>query len=296
MAELENKIENTKTETVDNTGAKQEEEKVTLTQKELDDLIQRKSDARVTQALKTQEKKNAEKLKEAEKLAKMSADEKYAYELEQREKLIEQRELELALAENKNACAKILADKGLSLALVDFCVDTNADVMSDNIKKLDSAFKASVKAAEYDFDNIWIDNTNKLKVVPFPNVIIEKLMKFRKEKVDYTTDNRENQLHQTGKCDFGRPAEDLGRNRSHSFVLQRMTHSLALKYSHWFRSLQRTIIFCLLSTKLITSVPMHCPVLCQNNSNTELHYPQQLNGIWTRLERIGFSDSSATKS
>ena len=128
------------------TGAKQEEEKVTLTQKELDDLIQRKSDARVTQALKTQEKKNAEKLKEAEKLAKMSADEKYAYELEQREKLIEQRELELALAENKNACAKILADKGLSLALVDFCVDTNADVMSDNIKKLDSAFKASVKA------------------------------------------------------------------------------------------------------------------------------------------------------
>ena len=139
-------LENTKTETVDNTGAKQEEEKVTLTQKELDDLIQRKSDARVTQALKTQEKKNAEKLKEAEKLAKMSADEKYAYELEQREKLIEQRELELALAENKNACAKILADKGLSLALVDFCVDTNADVMSDNIKKLDSAFKASVKA------------------------------------------------------------------------------------------------------------------------------------------------------
>lgn len=139
-------LENTKTETVDNTGAKQEEEKITLTQKELDDLIQRKSDARVTQALKTQEKKNADKLKEAEKLAKMSADEKYAYELEQREKLIEQRELELALAENKNACAKILADKGLSLALVDFCVDTNADVMSDNIKKLDSAFKASVKA------------------------------------------------------------------------------------------------------------------------------------------------------
>ena len=146
MAELENTTENTKTETVDNTGAKQEEEKITLTQKELDDLIQRKSDARVTQALKTQEKKNADKLKEAEKLAKMSADEKYAYELEQREKLIEQRELELALAENKNACAKILADKGLSLALVDFCVDTNADVMSDNIKKLDSAFKASVKA------------------------------------------------------------------------------------------------------------------------------------------------------
>lgn len=139
-------LENTKTETADNTGAEQEEEKITLTQKELDDLIQRKSDARVTQALKTQEKKNADKLKEAEKLAKMSADEKYAYELEQREKLIEQRELELALAENKNACAKILADKGLSLALVDFCVDTNADVMSDNIKKLDSAFKASVKA------------------------------------------------------------------------------------------------------------------------------------------------------
>lgn len=55
----------------------------------------------------------------------------------------------------------------------------------------DGSQQAAVKAAEYDFDNIWIDNTNKLKVVPFPNVIIEKLMKFRKEKVDYTTDNRE---------------------------------------------------------------------------------------------------------
>jgi hypothetical protein len=123
-----------------------EEEKQTYTLEEVQKLLQQEGDRRVSAALKKAEKKNAEKLKEAEKLAKMNADEKFQYELEQREKAIEAKEKELALAENKNEASKILAEKGISLDLVDFVVAEDAETMNTNISLLDKAFKASVKA------------------------------------------------------------------------------------------------------------------------------------------------------
>ena len=117
----------------------------TYTQEEVDALLQQETDRRVTSALKKQEQKNAEKLKEAEKLAKMNEEQKYAYELEQREAAIAEKERALALAENKNEASKILAEKGISLSLVDFVVAEDAETMNDNIQLLDKAFKQSVK-------------------------------------------------------------------------------------------------------------------------------------------------------
>ncbi|MCI9597362.1 MAG: DUF4355 domain-containing protein [Firmicutes bacterium] len=108
--------------------------------------FQAEVDRRVTSAMKKAEKKSQEKVREAEKLAKMDADEKLRYELEQREKVIEQKEQELALAENKAECGKILASKGISADLVDFVVDVDADTMRANINSLHKAFMASVKA------------------------------------------------------------------------------------------------------------------------------------------------------
>lgn len=133
-------------ETETNDEGKEEEEKKTYTLEEVQKLLQQEGDRRVSAALKKAEKKNAEKLKEAEKLAKMNADEKFQYELEQREKAIEAKEKELALAENKNEASKILAEKGISLDLVDFVVAEDAETMNTNISLLDKAFKASVKA------------------------------------------------------------------------------------------------------------------------------------------------------
>jgi len=121
-------------------------ESKTYTQDEVDKLLQAETDRRVTSALKKAEQKNAEKVKEAQKLASMDATSRYEYELQQREAAIAAKEAELALAENKNACAKILADKGISLDLVNFVVAEDAEQMNENIKLLDKAFKASVKA------------------------------------------------------------------------------------------------------------------------------------------------------
>lgn len=117
----------------------------TYTQEEVDKLLQAETDRRVTSALKKQEEKNKERIREADKLARMNESEKYEYELEQREKAIAEKEKALALAENKNEASKILSEKGISLDLVDFVISDSAEAMNENIKKLEKAFKASVK-------------------------------------------------------------------------------------------------------------------------------------------------------
>ena len=134
-------------EVVDNEGQPEvkETETKTYTQEEVDALLQQETDRRVSSALKKAEKKNAEKLREAQKLAQMNEQEKFEYELQQREAAIAEKEKELALAENKAEASKILAEKGISISLVDFVVAENADDMKANIDLLEKAFKASVK-------------------------------------------------------------------------------------------------------------------------------------------------------
>ena len=128
-----------------NTEGLVEEPTKTYTQEEVDALLQKEADRRVTEALKKQERKNADRVREAEKLAQMNEQQKYEYQLEQREKAIAEKERALALAENKNEASKILAEKGLSLSLVDFVVAEDAETMNANISLLDKAFKQSVK-------------------------------------------------------------------------------------------------------------------------------------------------------
>lgn len=117
----------------------------TYTQEEVDKMLQSEVDRRITSALKKQAKSNEAKIKEAQKLTQMNESEKFQYELEQREKAIEEKEKALALAENKNEASKILADKGLSLSLVDFVIAEDAETMNSNIRLLEKAFKDSVK-------------------------------------------------------------------------------------------------------------------------------------------------------
>lgn len=129
-------------------GAAQEQkaEPKTYTQDEVDSLLQQEADRRVTNAIKKVEAKYEAKMKESEKLARMNEQEKYNYQLEQREKELAEREQALNLAENKAEAIKVLADRGLSVNLVDFVVAENAEDMKANIDILDKAFKASVKA------------------------------------------------------------------------------------------------------------------------------------------------------
>ena len=136
--------QNTGVDTTTDTSTTGTETK-TYTQEEVDKMLQSEVDRRITSALKKQAKSNEAKIKEAQKLAQMNESEKYQYELEQREKAIAEKEKALALAENKNEASKILADKGLSLSLVDFVIAEDAETMNSNIRLLEKAFKDSVK-------------------------------------------------------------------------------------------------------------------------------------------------------
>lgn len=118
----------------------------TFTKAEVDAMLQREADKRVSEALKRQELKTSAKIKEAEKLAQMNESQKYEYELDRREQAIASKERELSLSENKNEASKILSEKGISLSLVNFVVAEDAETMNQNINLLEKAFKQSVKA------------------------------------------------------------------------------------------------------------------------------------------------------
>ena len=113
---------------------------------EVNKMIEEGRKQALEEANKKAEERFQNKMKESEKLAKMNEEEKLRYQLEQREKAIEEKEKALALAENKNEAGKILAEKGLSLALVDFVVAEDAETMNQNISLLEKEFNKSVKA------------------------------------------------------------------------------------------------------------------------------------------------------
>lgn len=131
--------ENTNTEERTNTA-----ETLTMTQEELNAMLQKEGDRRVTSAQAKWEKTTAAKLSEADKLAKMDAEARREYEFEQREKQLEQREREIILQSNTAQCVSIMSQKGLDTALVDLVVSEDADEMNERIKLLERSIKDAV--------------------------------------------------------------------------------------------------------------------------------------------------------
>jgi len=116
----------------------------TYTQEEVEKMIQAESDRKVSLALQRKEKELSKKLTEAEKLAKMSDEDRMRYQLEQKEAELQAKEREYLLRDNKMASMKVLADKGLPVELVDFVVDEDAETMNNKITKLEKYIKDSV--------------------------------------------------------------------------------------------------------------------------------------------------------
>lgn len=128
------------TETVETTEVKE-----TYTKAEMEALLQKESDRRVTEALKKAEKTTAKKISEAEKLAKMSEAEKYEYNLAEREKFIADKERQLSLSENKVTALTIMSEKGIPSTLIDFIVTEDADEMMSNINLFQAEIAKAVR-------------------------------------------------------------------------------------------------------------------------------------------------------
>lgn len=133
-------------ENIENTGVKtenQETETKTYTQEEVLALIQSEADKRVSQALKTQQKKYEKQLS----LSKLDGDEREKAEKDNRIAELEEKLAEFQIERNKSELKSVLSSRGLSAEFADIInISDDIEASQANIDKLDKLFKAAVKA------------------------------------------------------------------------------------------------------------------------------------------------------
>lgn len=115
----------------------------TFTQAEVDAII----DKRFAREKAQYEKQLSEKLSEAQRLAKMNAEQKAAYEKEQAEKKLSEREALITMRELKAEAKETLASKGLPCELSE-CLDySDAEKCNKSIEAISKAFQSAVSKA-----------------------------------------------------------------------------------------------------------------------------------------------------
>ena len=130
--------ENTQTE-----NTTQTEEVKTYTKEEVLALLQSETDKRVSQALKTQQKKYEKQLS----LSKLDGDERAKAEKDNRIAELEEQLAAFQIERNKSELKSVLSSRGLSAEFADIVAITDdIETSQANIDKLDKLFKAAVKA------------------------------------------------------------------------------------------------------------------------------------------------------
>jgi hypothetical protein len=119
----------------------------TYTESEVQALLQREGDRRVSSALKKQQKEFERKTAEADKLRDMDESQRKEYEYTQRLQELETKEREFAIAQNKLEATKVMANRELPIEFVDYIVAEDAETMMENITAFERAFKSAVADA-----------------------------------------------------------------------------------------------------------------------------------------------------
>lgn len=127
----------------ENTTEETTETVKTYTQEEVLAMIQSETDKRVSQALKTQQKKHEKELS----LSKLDDDARARAEKDDKIADLERQLLEFQVEKNRSELKSVLSSRGLSAEFADIIV-INDDIEASqlNIDKLDKLFKAAVKA------------------------------------------------------------------------------------------------------------------------------------------------------
>ena len=145
MTEDNTKVEGSATET--STGTSGEAIAKTYTEEEVQVLLQKEADRRVSSALKKQQKDFENKMAEAERLKAMDETQRKDYEYNQKLQELEKREREFTVAQNKLEATKVMANRGLPVEFVDYIVAEDAETMLENINVFERAFKSAVSDA-----------------------------------------------------------------------------------------------------------------------------------------------------
>lgn len=129
-------------QTVDNPTSGTEEIK-TYTQEEVMALLQSETDKRVSQALKTQQKKYEKQLS----LSKLDGDERAKAEKDNRIAELEEQLAAFQIEKNRSELKSVLSSRGLSAEFADIiAINDDIEASQANIDALDKLFKAAVKA------------------------------------------------------------------------------------------------------------------------------------------------------
>lgn len=135
--------ENNENINVNETGENQEQEVKTYTQEEVLALLQSETDKRVSQALKTQQKKYEKQLS----LSKLDGQERLNAEKDNRIAELEEQLAQFNIERNKSELKSVLSSRGLSAEFADIIsISDDIEASQANIDKLDKLFKAAVKA------------------------------------------------------------------------------------------------------------------------------------------------------
>ena len=119
----------------------------TYTESEVQALLQREGDRRVSSALKKQQKEFERQTAEADKLRDMDESQRKEYEYTQRLQELENKEREFAIAQNKLEATKVMANRELPIEFVDYIVAEDAETMMENITTFERVFKSAVADA-----------------------------------------------------------------------------------------------------------------------------------------------------
>lgn len=115
----------------------------TYTQEEVLQLIQSEADKRVSQALKTQQRKYEKQLS----LSKLDGDEREKAEKDSRIAELEEQLAKFEIERNRSELKSVLASRGLSAEFADILsITDDIEASQANIDKLDKLFKAAVRA------------------------------------------------------------------------------------------------------------------------------------------------------
>lgn len=140
---------------VETEGTEQNKEK-TYTKDEVSEIVQ----TRLNRALKEQEEKIQAAKDEATKLAKMNAEQKRSYELEQATKRANEAEAKLAAIEMQNTARKMLAESGLTLSDEQLALVVTNDAETTKAK-VDSLLAFARNVREQTLDEMMTGKTPK---------------------------------------------------------------------------------------------------------------------------------------
>lgn len=119
----------------------------TFTQDDVNRIIQDRLTKERQKWEKEFETKLTEAKTEAEKLAKMNAEQKAEYERKKREEELAKREAEITRRELRATALETLAEKGLPKQLADILVYTDAEACQKSIENVEKVFREAVEAA-----------------------------------------------------------------------------------------------------------------------------------------------------